>query len=72
MSAKISGQNQYADGADGSSIIIQPDRKNNDSEEKEKTGLWEDQSERPKKVDKNRKGILFFLDLEPFICGFYA
>ena len=39
VSAKISGQNQYADGADGSSIIIQPDRKNNDSEEKEKQGF---------------------------------
>ena len=28
--------------------------------------------ERPKKVDKNRKEILFFLDSGPFICGFYA
>ena len=26
--------------------------------------------ERPKKVDKNRKEILFFLDSGPFICGF--
>jgi len=39
VSAKISGQNQYADGADDSIEIIQPDRKNNDSEEKEKAGV---------------------------------
>ncbi len=51
-------------------IIIQPEEKNNESVRKKKKRDHSGFITNPRKVDKNRKGLLFFLDLEPFICGF--